>query len=875
MGRQKLNEHVQLDETNQRASPKNWKTLSKFVVFGFLTCEAIKMIAIRSVDSDDVVAVSLGFLGSLVLLCLSALLKICFDDIKTLKARIVKEAIILSSLLLFLFTLQRSYFKSDERKSNQLEADSETLTVYGMLSVILLMENLLNLGVVSQIITVFYFFIYSSFRIFEDSEESNAGVYLKVISPGVYLIVLTFLKFKNQIPTTTRGPEKRVEAEVEKPMGIRSERPWLKFIDESVFTCNRNGRIRLLNHFFLRNLSFTGENDLLGKIEDLKLTQEEKLDAYDEIKDYNFQEKEEQKSDEPQTSPLPKKRTYNKIAVNVGVDPMENLGSLLKSTLLSIAGNEFKEPKLLKYYGQIRPTEQTKVSVQIKVFVLPNYEYPMVVVLKNGSYKKENEMFKTFETSRNSVMSTFYNELSRILELSKSLIRVERPQSTFSSLSNETVDKSQSILIQPLFQSFSLISRLIEDNIEYSCLRVHDLKFRYTQCNIKSVIESAISLFRSYAKMKKVDLIFQYHKAHEYVINTDQDRLFQLLIQLIYNSLKYTRADSVVIALTGYNRTFKIMVEDKGTEIPEKELDYIQQDLKKSELSYSRLFSGKHENKGLLIAHAFARGLGKKPLAGINIKSNSAIGTNIWFFVENYANSPDSANLPEGVTRSSTRKVSYKPFRPSIFKMTFEYNSKDTVNSYSELNESVEVKSINIASFEKLSARGLNSYRNSSRDPLYSPQKYQIEIQKISESQDIILELPESISSRANSIVLISKDMEETKKFIEFCTKEGYNCVNRQSLEPLRMELQDRTDHVLMFLIDFDDFSDEDSIDQFQQIVGNTEAPFSVPIYGVRKFIRQQEGLFDTPREIPFIKDYLFKPFNEEQVSQFIKSFHF
>jgi len=75
MGRQQIKQEQELEEKNPAASFKNWKTLSKFVVFGVLTCEAIKMIAIRSVNSEDVAAVSLGFLGSLVLLCISALLK--------------------------------------------------------------------------------------------------------------------------------------------------------------------------------------------------------------------------------------------------------------------------------------------------------------------------------------------------------------------------------------------------------------------------------------------------------------------------------------------------------------------------------------------------------------------------------------------------------------------------------------------------------------------------------------------------------------------------------------------------------------------------------------------------------------------------------
>jgi len=749
MGRREIEERVRLWDQNRRMSQKSWKTVGKLLVFGILLFEAILMIAIKATNSENVAGVALGSLGSLALLCISALLRICFDDLKSLRARVVKEGMILAALLLFLFTLQNSYFESRVEQSNSLEVDSETLTAYTMFTVILFMENLLSMSVVSQMTTIFFFITFSSFKTFEDSESSNAGIYLKLITPGVYLMILTYIKLHNPIPpisgTSAPPPEKPF---IEK---VRSESPWLKFIDDSVFTCDRNGKIKLLNGFFLRNFSFKDENELLSKIEELKLTQEEKLeDAHEKLKDYEEMQEviiEEKSEQQPTASTIPRKRTYNKIAVNVGVDPMENLASLVKSTLFSIAGKEFKEPKLLKYYGEIRPKEQVRVHVQIKMFVLPGYEYPLVVVVKNGSYKKEVEAYKNFELSRSAVMASFYSELTRIVELAKSLVRVEKPQTTCSSLSNEVTDKS---LIQPLFQCLNLMGRMIEDNIEYSCQKIHDLKFRYAQCNIKNVLEYVMSLFKAYAKIKKVDLIFKYHKAHEYVINTDQDRLFQLMVQLIYNSLKFTRGDSLVVSLTGYNRTFKVLVEDPGSEIPEQELEMIQKDLKKNDLSYLKLFTERPKNKGLLITQSFAQGLGKKPLAGINIKSNPTIGTHIWFFVENQTGSIEPMNSLEAKSafgRSSTRNNSFKPFRPSIFKMTFEYNSnsKDTVNSYSELNESVEVKSANFAVFDKLSARGLNSYRTSPRE---QPPKYSIEIQR-SHEQDVILELPDSISSRA------------------------------------------------------------------------------------------------------------------------------
>ncbi len=786
MGRREIEEKVREWDQKRRVSPKNWKTMSKLLVFGILLFEAIQMIAIKGSNSENVVGLALGFLGSIALLSISALLRICFDDLKSLKARIVKEGMILAAILLFLFSLQNSYFQSRVKESNALEVDSETLTVYTMFTVLLLMENLLGLSIISQMTTIFFFFTFSSFKIFEDSESSNAGVYFKLITPGIYLMFLTYIKLHNPLPTA--APMMATPASpTAKPLlaeKMRSDSPWLKFIDDSVFTCDRNGKIKLRNGFFMRNFSFKDENELLSKIEELKLKQEEKLDdAHEKLQDYEeIQEVivEEKSEQQPTAATIPKKRTYNKIAVNIGVDPMENLASLLKSTLLSIANKEFKEPKLLKYYGEIRPREQVRVHVQIKIYVLPGYEYPMVVVVKNSSSKKEVEGYKNFEISRSAVMASFYSELTRVVELSKSLIRVEKLQSTCSAISNNEVSDKSLTLIQPLFQCLNLMSRMIEDNIEYSCQRVHDLKFRYAQCNIKNVIDSVISLFKAYSKIKRVELIFKYHKGHEYVVHTDQDRLFQLLVQLIYNSLKFTRGDSLVINLTGYNKTFKVLVEDPGSEIPEQELEIIQKDLKKNDLSFLKLFTERPKNKGLLITHTFAQGLGKKPLAGINIKSNPTIGTHVWFFVENQAGSLEPMNSLDGkvsLARSPTRNNSFKPFRPSIFKMTFEYNSnsKDTVNSYSELNESVEVKSANFSVFDKLSARGLNSYRTSPRDLVHSATdkltarglnsyrasprdvvhsatvqqpKYSIEIQR-SYEKDIILELPDSISSRA------------------------------------------------------------------------------------------------------------------------------
>jgi len=843
---------------------KSWKNPIKLAIFSILLMEAIKIIVIQANRSQDVFLVIVVFLLSLTLLGLSFFLNLCMDNFKSPRNRMIREFILFSSHLLFLFIMQKIYLDDKQDNRPLIDINSRGMATFLMLAVMLNIQQMMDMTPISQILIVFYFVAFFLFQTLGDTGDATAANYFDMITPGVYLIILVVFQF-------LKGREKKPVV-LSPASPVEKIPPFLQMVDESIFTCDKSGNFKLINHICIRNVTFKNENDFLTKIGELKLTKEEKLDMNDRFRDLT-QILEKDELEEPPSATVPRQKAYQKVALNIGVDPMANLSSLIKSTLVSIASKEFTEPKLLKYDGEIKRDTSSIAPLHIKLYVLPNYEYPVIAVIKNNPYKKDLEVLKNFEQTRAGIMANFYNELSRINELSRTTLRnYDQIQSFGSSKSEEKVET----IAPPLLLGYSVINRLLEDNIEFCCLRTTEFKFRYVKCNLKNLIEATLNMFQGYAKIKKVNLIFkQQDTNNEFEVTTDPDRLSQLLIQLIYNSLKFTQHHCITITLIGYSKTFKIMLEDPGSEIPEPELIQINEDLAATQPSYTKLFAKKHRNKEVMIANSLAIGLGRKPLSGLNLKSNRNNGTTIWFFIENQMNSLESTKTGEkSVFNLGHFGSNYKSLRPSIFKMTFEYNSKDSVNSYSELNESVEVGSVSNSSLDRISHRGsqippLRSPRGSTLSPFAESPDYKKGSNII---HSIINELPDSMSSRGDYVIIISNDEEETNKIAEITAGEGFISINVSSWDALERELKGKNGKILLVIVDLELASSYEDMKEMNKVLKefNRTNGVSVPVVGIRGLLSQRE--VDEETETLFSSEFLTKPLAKGQVVQLLRS---
>lgn len=120
--------------------------------------------------------------------------------------------------------------------------------------------------------------------------------------------------------------------------------------------------------------------------------------------------------------------------------------------------------------------------------------------------------------------------------------------------------------------------RLIDDIIDIAKIESKQLKLFVQPTNINRLLNE---LYRVYSNLeirtKKRDIKFNLHINNEFnhIINTDSQRLKQVLNNLIENAFKYTDKGSIDMGFESKDKTITFFVSDTGIGIPKDKLDVI------------------------------------------------------------------------------------------------------------------------------------------------------------------------------------------------------------------------------------------------------------------------------------------------------------
>lgn len=157
----------------------------------------------------------------------------------------------------------------------------------------------------------------------------------------------------------------------------------------------------------------------------------------------------------------------------------------------------------------------------------------------------------------------------------------------------ETVSSNLAMIIS----SGKRLSGLISDLLDFSKLRNKDITLKLKAVDIKTLADVAIDLTRHLKGGKNISVVNSI-PADTPIIMADEDRMQQILINLISNSIKFTDTGKVEISaqvLVGENPEYSLMevsITDTGIGIPEDKIPLIFQPFEQVDGSISRLYNG-------------------------------------------------------------------------------------------------------------------------------------------------------------------------------------------------------------------------------------------------------------------------------------------
>lgn len=168
--------------------------------------------------------------------------------------------------------------------------------------------------------------------------------------------------------------------------------------------------------------------------------------------------------------------------------------------------------------------------------------------------------------------------------------------------------------------------KLVEELLDFSRLSSDRIRLNLGDVNIENLVVSVINQLRSMAVDKNIRLTFEFKKDDMKLIRADKNRLRQVLINLIQNSIKFTPNDGAIFVSVNQSDIYtEITVKDNGIGISEQNISKV------SKKFFQEDFHKSGSGLGLAISDEIIKLHGGK----MTIKSKKNEGTEILFTVLN------------------------------------------------------------------------------------------------------------------------------------------------------------------------------------------------------------------------------------------------
>src|SRR5690625_2459924 len=137
------------------------------------------------------------------------------------------------------------------------------------------------------------------------------------------------------------------------------------------------------------------------------------------------------------------------------------------------------------------------------------------------------------------------------------------------------------------------LTHLVNEILDFSKLKYESLKLHLKPIYINSIIEIVLAISKPLLKEKPIELINQVNDSLPPVL-ADENRLQQILYNLLDNAIKYTDEGKIVISATLDNESenLRIEVSDTGKGISQDQLKFIFQPFQQGKTSLSREVNG-------------------------------------------------------------------------------------------------------------------------------------------------------------------------------------------------------------------------------------------------------------------------------------------
>ncbi|WP_238029004.1 MULTISPECIES: response regulator [unclassified Photobacterium] len=182
--------------------------------------------------------------------------------------------------------------------------------------------------------------------------------------------------------------------------------------------------------------------------------------------------------------------------------------------------------------------------------------------------KQKNDELQTADKLKDEFLATTSHELRTPLHgmvgIAESLL----------AGANGPVKDSQRRQLEMLINSGQRLTNLVDDLLDYHKMRYGDLDIHRHAIDLSAAVRLVLELSSHLLGNKPVRIINQI-PADLPLVDADEQRLEQVLYNLVGNAIKYTSEGKIIISATVLEQQLRVQVVDTGQGIPSEQLEHI------------------------------------------------------------------------------------------------------------------------------------------------------------------------------------------------------------------------------------------------------------------------------------------------------------
>ncbi|MDM8536173.1 ATP-binding protein [Desulfobacterales bacterium HSG17] len=189
---------------------------------------------------------------------------------------------------------------------------------------------------------------------------------------------------------------------------------------------------------------------------------------------------------------------------------------------------------------------------------------------------------------------------------------------------SKNIDSHVSTNLELIVHSAKRLANLVNDLLDFSKMKHKDIQLNVRPVELKSLTDMVFLLSKPLVGDKSIAL-FNRIPQNVPLVKADENRLQQILLNLVGNAIKFTLSGEVSLSMKQEGDVIRILVTDSGVGIPKDQLSSIFQDFEQVDGSLTREVGG--TGLGLSISRKLVELHGGK----ITVESREGIGSTFAF----------------------------------------------------------------------------------------------------------------------------------------------------------------------------------------------------------------------------------------------------